>query len=106
MYTYHKVNKYFFLTDCINEKVKNKIINFKNLNIIYYNQEEIKEKKIDIEKYNEVYIFCKKNKIPIYITNSIKSLLKLKANGVFITSQNKYSIYPKIKNKIDYMCVT
>ena len=64
MYTYHKVNKYFFLTDCINEKVKNKIINFKNLNIIYYNQEEIKEKKIDIEKYMRFTFFVKKTKYP------------------------------------------
>ena len=100
MYTYHKYNKYFFFTDSIDDNVKNKAIKFTNLNIIYYNKEEIKKKYIDITKYNKVYNFCKKNKIPIYITNNFKFLLKLKADGIFITSENICSRYPRIKYKI------
>ena len=100
MYTYHKYNKYFFFTDSIDDNVKNKAIKFTNLNIIYHNKEEIKKNYINITKYNKVYNFCKKNKIPIYITNNFKLLLKLKADGIFITSENICSRYPRIKNKI------
>jgi len=100
MYTYHKHNKYFFFTDSIDDNIKNNAFKFKNLNIIFYNKKDIKEKNIDIIKYNKVHNFCKKNSIPIYITNNFKLLFKLKADGIFITSENTYSRYPRIKNKI------
>ena len=99
MYTYHKYNKYFFLTDTIDDNIKKKALKFINLNIIFYNEEKTEKEKIDIIKYNKVYNFCKKNKIPIYITNNFKLLLKLKADGIFITSKNICTRYPKIKNK-------
>ena len=100
MYTYHNYNKYFFLTDTINDDIERKALKFVNLNIIYYNEKETEKKEIDIIKYNKIYNFCKKNKIPIYITNNFKLLLKLKADGIFITSENICTRYPKIKNKI------
>ena len=100
MYTYRKYNKYFFFTDYIDDNIKNKAIIFNNLNIIYYDKEETERENVDLVKYTQVYTFCRKNGIPIYITNSFKLLLKLKADGIFITAKNICSKYPKIKNKI------
>jgi thiamine monophosphate synthase len=99
MYTYHKYNKYFFFTDTINEEIKDKITLFNNFNIIYYEQNNIENKDINIDKYNTIYNFCKKNRIAIFITNNFKLLLKLKADGIFITSKNISTRYQKIKNK-------
>jgi thiamine monophosphate synthase len=99
MYTYHKYNKYFFLTDAINDEIINKIKKFTNFNIIYYDQKNSENKDINIDKYNKIYNFCKKNKIPIYITNNIKLLLKLKADGIFVTSKNIHTRNQKSKNK-------
>jgi len=62
MYTYLNYNKYFFFTDVINDKIKNKVVKFKNINIIYFNKESAKNKDFNIEKYNIVYNFCKKKK--------------------------------------------
>jgi thiamine monophosphate synthase len=99
MYTYLKYNKYFFLTDTINDEIKNKIKKFSNFNIIYYDQNKTVNKDINLDKYNQIYNFCKKNKIPIYITNNFKLLLKLKADGIFLTSKNIPTTYQKIKSK-------
>jgi thiamine monophosphate synthase len=99
MYTYLNYNKYFFFTDVINDKIKNKVVKFKKINIIYFDKESAKNEDFNIEKYNIVYNFCKKNRIPIYITDNFKLLLKLKADGVFTTSDNICSRYPKIKGK-------
>jgi len=99
MYTYLKYNKYFFLTDTINDEIKNKIKKFSNFNIIYYDQKKTENKDINIDKYNQIYNFCKKKKIPIYITNNFKLLLKLKADGIFLTSKNIPTTYQKIKSK-------
>ena len=67
MYTYHNYNKYFFLTDTINDDIERKALKFVNLNIIYYNEKETEKKEIDIIKYNKIYNFCKKNHLLIII---------------------------------------
>jgi len=85
MYTYLKYNKYFFLTDTINDEIKNKIKKISNFNIIYYDQKKTENKDINKNKKNKIYNFCKKKKIPIYINNNFKLLLKLKAKGIFLT---------------------
>jgi len=100
MYTYRKYNKYFFFTDIIDDKLKDKLIKFKNINIIYYNEEEVKKNKINKEKYNQVCHFCKKNRIPIYVTDDFKLSLQSKANGIFISSKNNNIKYKKTNNKI------
>ena len=79
--------------------LKKKPLNLLILILFIITKKKTEKEKIDIIKYNKVYNFCKKNKIPIYITNNFKLLLKLKADGIFITSKNICTRYPKIKNK-------
>jgi len=92
--------EYFFFTDMLNDEMKKKIINFNKINIIFYNSDDNKTDKLNIDKYKLIYKFCKKNRIPIYLTNNERYLLKLKAHGIFLTSKNRNTVYSKIANKI------
>ena len=93
MYNYKY--KYYYFTDQVNDEIKKKILNFKKINIIFYNFINNQINKLNLEKYNLIYKFCKKNKIPLYLTNDEKNLFKLKADGVFITSKYKKNIFNK-----------
>jgi thiamine-phosphate pyrophosphorylase len=86
--------KFYFFSNTLDQKIIKNIIKLKNIAIIY------KSESIDHKKINILKIFCKKNKIPFFITNNISLAHKYKANGIFLTSDNKIPI-KKTYNKFD-----
>ena len=78
--------KFYFFSNTLDQKIIKNIIKLKNIAIIY------KSESIDHKKINILKIFCKKNKIPFFITNNISLAHKYKANGIFLTSDNKIPI--------------
>lgn len=89
-------NNFFLFLSTLNEIIIKNIIKFKNISIIYKpdNKTNKSFKEIEIIKR-----FCKKNKLPFYISDSYQLATKYKANGIFISSSNKMFIRPiQIKN--------
>jgi len=77
-------NFYFFTDRLTNENKKN-IIKFKNLSIIYANNEFTKNYK----EFIDILKFCKNKKIKIYYKDDIKKARKYNLNGVYLSASNK-----------------
>lgn len=81
--------KFYFFTDKIDNIIIDNILKFKKIAIIY----ELKNnKEVNHDNLNLISKFCKKNNIKFYISNSYKLVLKYKANGIFITYDNKKNL--------------
>lgn len=76
---------YYFFTSKLTEENKKSIIKFKNISIIYENNEA----SINNEELIKVIRFCKEKKIKIYSKDDIKKAYKLNLNGVFLSGKNK-----------------
>jgi len=105
----NKLKKYIFIKD-LNEEIKKNIKKLFNVEIIINN---IDFSEISLKRFLEIQNFCQKNKIPFYIIDNYKIALKLKAQGIFISSDNKRIIpnlflYKKFKiigsahNQLEY----
>jgi len=105
----NKLKKYIFIKD-LNEEIKKNIKKLCNVEIIINN---IDFSEISLKRFLEIQNFCQKNKIPFYIIDNYKIALKLKAQGIFISSDNKRIIpnlflYKKFKiigsahNQLEY----
>ncbi len=75
--------KFYFFTDTLDEIIIKNIKNFKKLSIIYKS-----------ESINHTYVriirkFCKKNKIPFFISDNFRLVEKYKADGIFLSSSYK-----------------
>jgi thiamine-phosphate pyrophosphorylase len=81
----NKIKKYIFIKN-LNEKIKKNIKKLNNVQIIYNNEDF---NNISIKQLIEIRDFCLKNKIPLYIINNYKIALKIKADGIFISSNNR-----------------
>jgi thiamine-phosphate pyrophosphorylase len=79
------LEKFFFFTDSINNEIINKILNFRNISIIYNSF----NKNNNFEELNQIKNFCKKNNIKLYITNDLKLAIKIKADGLFLNNSYK-----------------
>lgn len=79
---------FYFFTNTLNEILENNIIKFKNIAIICkdLNQE------LNLENLLKIKKFCKKNYIKFYIADNFKLAIKLKSDGIFISSWNKKKI--------------
>ena len=84
----NKLKKYIFIKD-LNEEIKKNIKKLSNVEIIINN---IDFNEISLRHFFGIQSFCKKNKIPFYIINNYKIALKYKAQGIFISSNNKRMI--------------
>ena len=81
--------KFYFFTDKLDNIIIDNILKFKKIGIIY----ELKNiKEVNHNNLNIISKFCKKNNIKFYISNSYKLVLKYKANGIFITYDNKKNL--------------
>jgi thiamine monophosphate synthase len=78
--------KFYFFTSYINDLIKKNILKFKNIAIIYKPEFS---KSTDHQQLNNIKKFTKRNKIPLLIIDDIKLALKYKADGFFISSNNK-----------------
>ncbi len=78
--------KFYFFTDTLNEIITKNIKNFKKLSFIYKSN-SIND--INHTKINKIKNFCKKNKIPFFISDSFKLAKKYGADGIFLSSSYK-----------------
>ncbi|NBZ97483.1 MAG: hypothetical protein EBS46_01735 [Proteobacteria bacterium] len=90
-----KIKKYIFIKD-LNEEIKKNIKKLNNVEIIINN---IDFHQISIRQILEIRNFCKKDKIPFYIIDNYKMALKFKAQGIFISSNNKRLILKSFIHK-------
>ena len=95
-------NFYFFTDRLTNENKKN-IIKFKNLSVIYTNNEFIKNYK----EFIDILKFCKNKKIKIYYKDDIKKARKYNLNGVYLSASNKkfLSIINNLDKKINFKII-
>ena len=85
-------NVFIFLDRYDSEIFKNKN---KNIGIVYRNYKDRNREKNLIKKDKE----CKKKKYLLFVSNSIKLLYKVKADGIYIPSFNKSQRYANLENK-------
>jgi len=107
-----KINQrfeYFIFCDNLNKDIKEKIIKFKNINFVYYNE----NKDYSFNKTLEIQKYCKKNKINFFIIDDYKLGIKIRSDGVYLSSlnknkaflnffNNKFSIIGSAHNQIEY----
>ena len=84
--------KFYFFTDTLDEIITKNIKNFNKLCIIYKSN-SIND--INHTNINTIKSFCRKNKIPFFISDNFKLAKKYGADGIFL-----YSYYKKIGNII------
>lgn len=87
-----KINYYYFCHS-LNEKIKNNIIKIKNLTLIYYKETS----EITSVELKDLLHFCNRNKVPFFLKDDYKLSLKVKANGVYISSKRR-SLFHQNKN--------
>jgi len=81
----NKLKKYIFIKN-LDEKIKKNIKKLNNVQIIFNNEHF---DSFSLKECIKIRDFCVRNKIPLYIINNHKIALKIKANGIFISSKNK-----------------
>jgi thiamine-phosphate pyrophosphorylase len=77
--------EYFIFCDNLNKEIKEKISKFKNINLVYYND----NKEYSVIKTLEIQRYCKKNKINFFITDNYRFGIKIGSDGVYLSSSNK-----------------
>ena len=100
--TSYSENFYFF-TSKLTEENKKSIIKFKNISIIYENNET----SINNKELIKIIRFCKEKKIKIYSKDNIKKAYKLNFNGVFLSGKNKKIsiLNSSYNNKINFKII-
>ena len=91
----NQYHNFIFLNE-INNQLSATIKKIKNVSIIYYID--------DFQSFNEnnckrIRNFCKNINASFYVINSINNALKYKANGIYITADNKRIVLKKF-NKL------
>jgi len=81
-------NFYFFTNRLTNENKKN-IIKFKNLSVIYINNELTE----NYEEFIDILKFCKNKKIKIYYKDDVRKAIKYNLNGVYLSGSNKKFLF-------------
>ena len=94
---------FYFFTDRLTIENKKNIIKFKNLSVIYTNNEFIKNYK----EFIDILKFCKNKKIKIYYKDDIKKARKYNLNGVYLSASNKkfLSIINNLDKKINFKII-
>lgn len=98
MTRYTTKNNFYFFTNFINDSVKKNLLKFIGINVICKDLNN----KLHLESLIEIKKFCKKNKINFYIADNYKLAVKLKSNGLFISSWNKKN-YLKYKPEFKFI---
>ena len=81
--------KYYVFIDKIDNNLKEKLIQFINIRIIA----DVDDNS-DNNHLKSIIKFSKENKIKFYIKNNYSLATKYDADGIFITSNNKYNLRP------------
>ena len=80
---------FYFFTDRLTSENKKNIIKFKNLSVIYTNNEFTKNYK----EFIDILKFCKNKKIKLYYKDDIKKARKYNLNGVYLSASNKKFLF-------------
>ena len=83
MYNIRLYNKYIFL-DKYTSDLNYIFSGLKKANIIYYSQSDILT-----DELKKINFFCKKRKIKLFVINNFRLAVKIKADGLYLTSNNK-----------------
>jgi thiamine-phosphate pyrophosphorylase len=78
--------KFYFFTDTLDEIITKNIKNFKKLSFIYKSNSI---NNINHTNINTIKNFCRKNKIPFFISDNFKLAKKYEADGIFLSSSYK-----------------
>ena len=78
--------KFYFFIDTLDEIIRKNIKNFKKLSFVY-KSDSIND--INHTNIETIKNFCKKNKIPFFISNNFKLAKKYEADGIFLSSSYK-----------------
>ena len=78
--------KFYFFTDTLDEIITKNIKNFNNLSFIYKSNSI---NNINHTNINTIKSFCRKNKIPFFISDNFKLATKYGADGIFLSSSYK-----------------
>ena len=89
-----KINSYLF-SGYLNENIDKNINKFKNLSIIF-NPEN--ENSINCHDIKILRNYCKTKRIKFFYKNNIKLATQYKADGVYLSSENK-KFYKNLGNK-------
>lgn len=77
--------EYFIFCDKLNKEIKKKIIRFKRMNYVYYNENN----NYSLSQILKIKKYCKKKKINFFIIDDYKLAIKIKSEGIYLTSLNK-----------------
>ena len=84
---------YYFI-DQINERTISTISKFKNISLIYLNQND---SFLNLQDLINIKKYCKKNHIKFYISDNIRLAIKVGANGIYLTKN-----YTKMSHNFTY----
>jgi thiamine-phosphate pyrophosphorylase len=84
---------YYFI-DQINERTISTISKFKNISLIYLNQND---SFLNLQDLNNIKKYCNKNRIKFYISDNIRLAIKVGANGIYLTKN-----YTKMSHNFTY----
>jgi thiamine-phosphate pyrophosphorylase len=84
---------YYFI-DQINERAISTISKFKNISLIYLNQNDTF---LNLQDLINIKKFCNKNRIKFYISDNIRLAIKVRANGIYLTKN-----YTKMSHNFTY----
>jgi thiamine-phosphate pyrophosphorylase len=88
--------KHYVFLEEINNFIKDNLVKFSNINIIIDINDNTSK---NLEKQFTIIKFAKENRIPFLIKNDFQKCFKYKANGVFISSDNKKITKPILLKK-------
>jgi thiamine-phosphate pyrophosphorylase len=92
--------KHYVFLEEINNLIKDNLVKFSNINIIIDINENNSK---DFENQLSIIKFAKKNRIPFLIKNDFQKSIKYKANGIFMSSDNKKITKPILLKKNFYI---
>ena len=82
---------YYFI-DQINERTISTIFKFKNISLIYLNQND---SFLNLQDLINIKKFCNKNRIKFYISDNIRLAIKVGANGIYLTKNYNKMLHKK-----------
>ena len=92
--------KHYVFLEEINNLIKGNLVKFSNINIIIDINDNTSK---NLENQLTIIKFAKKNRIPFLIKNNFQKCIKYKANGIFISSDNKKITKPILLKKNFYI---